>query len=378
MKNIIIFAHKLGSGGTEVSLLNTINELKKYNIKITLALFRKEGIYLKKLPKDIQVIEILSKFQDRYFWDKSECLNNLTCMEKIKVIFVKILSKISIVLFYKFLLKETNKIDELFDMAIDFLGYGDFGTPYIIEKINAKKKVMFVHDEKIDWMDNVRYWIYNFDKIFCVSEACKNSVKKEYPKLEEKLDIFRNIIDKEKVESLSNEDIEKLSTRTNLLTIGRLEYQKGYDLLIDIAKELDKSQFTWYIIGTGGLYHKIQEKIIESGLQDNIILLGMKLNPYPYLKQCDIYIQPSSHEGYGIAIAEARCLNKPIIATNLACIREQIKDKETGVLCEFNKNDFVNNIRELVNSKEKRKFYESNLKEEGFKDNNDIKKIVED
>ena len=162
------------------------------------------------------------------------------------------------------------------------------------------------------------------------------------------------------------------------MTIGRLEYQKGYDLLIDIAKELDKSQFTWYIIGTGGLYHKIQEKIIESGLQDNIILLGMKLNPYPYLKQCDIYIQPSRHEGYGIAIAEARCLNKPIIATNLACIREQIKDKETGVLCEFNKNDFVNNIRELVNSKEKRKFYESNLKEEGFKDNNDIKKIVED
>ena len=104
----------------------------------------------------------------------------------------------------------------------------------------------------------------------------------------------------------------------------------------------------------------------------------MKINPYPYMKLSDIYVQPSRHEGYGIAIAEARCLNKPIIATNLECIREQITDNITGKLCEFNEEDFANSITELILNDSKRKYYQDNLKKEGFKNNNDIIKLLEE
>lgn len=376
MKKIIIFAKKMESGGTEVSLINTIKELEKYETEITLALLKKEGIYLKEIPKNVKVVEILNKNQNKYF----EKLNfkNTHLLLMIKIILMKILMKINLEKAYDILLNNIKKIDKNYDIAIDFHGYGYFGTAYVIKKIKASRKITFIHDENIDWMKNIENTISKYDKIYCVSTSCKDVVKKEYPELEKKLEVFRNIIDKDKVIKLSNEKIEDLSDKINLLTIGRLEYQKGYDLLIKIAKKLDKSKYRWYIIGTGSLYNEISKSIINNSLQENIILLGMKINPYPYIKSADIYVQPSRHEGYGIAIAEARCLNKPIIATDLECIKEQLINNYTGILCKFNVDDFWEKINDLMLDEEKRKFYSNNLKNDGFKDNNDIIKILEE
>ena len=376
MKKIIIISKKMESGGTEVSLLNTIKELRKHDVQITLGLLKKEGVYLEKIPKEVNVFEIFND-QEKYF-NKID-IKSLKVFEFFKIIFGKILRKMSYPLFYKYLLKQKlNENNEVYDLAIDYHGYGYFGTPYIIEKVKAKKKVTFIHDEKIDWLNKVENWFGKFDKIFCVSESCKNKVLLQYSYLENKLDIFRNIVDEEKILEDAKENIEGLSNKINILTIGRLEYQKGYDLLIKVANRLDKNKFTWYIIGEGSLKNKIQEDIEKNNLQQNVVLLGMKINPYPYMKLSDIYVQPSRHEGYGIAIAEARCLNKPIIATNLECIREQITDNITGKLCEFNDEDFANSITELILNDSKRKYYQDNLKKEGFKNNNDIIKLLEE
>ena len=164
-----------------------------------------------------------------------------------------------------------------------------------------------------------------------------------------------------------------------LLTVGRLEYQKGYDLLLEVAKLLKDAaiEFKWYIIGTGSLYENISKEIRVRELSNNVILLGMKENPYPYFLKCDIYVQPSRHEGYGIAIAEARILEKPIIVTNLDCVREQIKDSENGLLCEFDKIDFYNKIKLLINDENLKNKLIENLKRANKEWDNDIKKLLE-
>lgn len=377
MKDIIIITKKMELGGTEVSLLNTIYELEKYDVKITLALMKKQGILLDKIPKNVEVIEILNDDQNKYF-EKISINYNLKLF--IKVFLAKVLKKINISWFYDLLLKkiENNNLKE-YDLAIDYHGYGYFGTPYTIEKIKAKKKVTFIHDEKIEWLNIVQKWIGKFDKIYCVSKSCRVDVQRLFPKLEKKLDIYRNIIDKDKILALSKDKIENLpKNKIKLLTIGRLEYQKGYDMLIKVANNLDKNKFIWYIIGDGSLKTTIKNDVKMAGLENNIILLGTKTNPYPYLRQSDIYVQPSRHEGYGIAIAEARCLNKPILATNLDCINEQIENGITGILCDFEEQEFTANIKRLMNNENLRKSLSSNLKKKEFGDNNDIKKLLED
>lgn len=375
MKQILIISKKMELGGTEVSLLNTINQLKKKNVGITLALLKKEGEYVKKIPKDIKVIEILNKNTIKYF--EKINLKNITLKEKVKIILMKILKKISINTMYKIVLKGLERNKEYYDLAIDFHGYGYFGTVYLLEKVKAYKKVTFIHDEKIDWMSNVKNYIKKYDKIFCVSNSCLNKVAEKYKYLESKLDVFHNIIDVEKIKKMVDAKIDNLSNKVNLLTIGRLEYQKGYDLLINVAMKLDKSKYTWYIIGDGSLKEELQKAINENNLENNVILMGLKENPYPYIKKSDIYVQPSRHEGYGIAIAEARCLNKPIIATNLDCVKEQIKDGVTGILCEFDEQQFLNNINILIDNPDKRNMLSKNLEMQGFERKNDIKKLLE-
>lgn len=378
MKKIFVMAKKMESGGTEVALLNLLNELvKDKNNDITLGLLSMQGMYIQDIPKQVKVVEVLNKEQ-------------LACLEKmtIKNINFKILKfKIACKLLrkrplekYLKILQEVQQQEDTYDIAIDFHGYGYIGTVYVIEKINARKKIIFVHDEKIDWIDKIEAYMDKYDKIYCVSEACKKRIIERYLKYKKNIDVFRNIIPRGKIIELSKENINEMKdTCLKLLTVGRIEYQKGYDLLLDIAQVLKNKnlQFKWYIIGGGTLYEIINKRILEMGLSSNVILLGTKKNPYPYMAKCNIYIQPSRHEGYGIAIAEARVLEKPIIATNLDCIREQIVNGKNGLLCEFDKNDFYNAIIKLINDEELKESLVGNLKKDNQESTNDIKKLLE-
>lgn len=382
MQKIFIMAKKMESGGTEVSLLNLLNELVKIkNISIVLGVIQKKGMYLNDIPKQVKVIEVLNREQ-LLFLEKFR-MKNTKVKEFYKVIKFKLISKIkkeNISQKYERILKEVRKREEQYDIAIDFHGYGYIGTPYILKKIQAKRKAIFIHDEKIDWMDKVKKYIDKYDKIYCVSNACKEVVANTYPEYKNKVDIFKNIIDKDKIIKLSKEKIQDMNfDGIKLLTIGRIEYQKGYDLLIRIAQLLknDGYDFRWYIVGQGSLYREVEKEINKRELANYVILLGVKSNPYPYIKECDIYVQPSRHEGYGIAIAEARILEKPIVATNLNCVQEQITNNQNGILCDFDAKEFCSKIEELLSNKSLVGKLKANLQKENNSENSDIEKLLE-
>ena len=166
--------------------------------------------------------------------------------------------------------------------------------------------------------------------------------------------------------------------RIKLLTVGRFTEQKGFDIAVKVCDDLRKKglQFCWYFIGWGPEESKLKEMIVEKQLQDYAVILGEKKNPNPFIKQCDIYIQPSRHEAWGLVVHEARILHKPIICTHFAGSDEQIQDGETGYIVSIEDIEKLSKkISDLITNEEDRKRLSNNLMKQSNIDA-DFEKII--
>jgi len=143
------------------------------------------------------------------------------------------------------------------------------------------------------------------------------------------------------------------------LTVGRLTAQKAYELAIDAMKLLKDQgiKARWYILGEGELRNKLQQKIDSLGLKEDFLLLGAKENPYPYYKQCDLYVHATRFEGKSIAIQEAQILGCTILVSNCSGNREQVENGTDGVLCQLSSEEISRNIAELLGNEEKCREY---------------------
>lgn len=219
-------------------------------------------------------------------------------------------------------------LKEIAEKCDTFYGYGYFLTGYMAEKIKAKKKATWLHDEDFVWFRNVKKYADKFDRIFAASEAVKNSFIQRFPELKEKTEVFYNAIDTNLIieKSLCPCD-ERLTGNFIILTVGRLHNQKGYDIAIKTARLLKAAgvPFKWYAIGAGKEKEKLEKLIEKCGVKDCFFLLGRRDNPYVYMRQCDLYVQPSRHEGYVITLVEARTLGLPIVASDIPSSRGSVK-----------------------------------------------------
>ena len=374
-KNILIVIPAMISGGVEVSLVKFLKYLSKdKNLNIDLCLFERGGVNYKLIPNNVNIIDVNYKNDIYNFNNGIKDIIKYKGILKIKFLFFRILLKLKLLNdnwqgYYSLFLKKIIPIKKEYDLAIDYRGYGHLSSCFLAEKVNAKKKIMWLHDEKINWFYRVRIWIKFYDKFYCVSKAVMNKVSKEEKEIVEKLDIFYNLIDFEDIKKKSKEKVSiKFENCLNIVTCGRLEEQKGYDIAVKIAKILDDNniKFKWYILGDGSLKNDINKMISDNNLNDNFELLGNISNPFPYIKNADLYVQPSRHEGYGIAIAEARVLGVIPIATNLECVKEQITDGANGFLCDLDEKIFANKIISLINNKKMYDKIKENLKKDNF------------
>ena len=171
-------------------------------------------------------------------------------------------------------------------------------------------------------------------------------MQRSFPNHLNKLLIIGNITSPKLVLQLAEAPVEPLFNGLKLMTMGRLSPQKGYDMLVHSAKILKDSQldFKWYILGVGELQNQLNQLIEKYDLHNHIVFLGLKENPYPYIKQSDIYIQPSRFEGKSLAIDEAKILHKPIILTNFSTAKDQITNEVNGLIVEMNPEALVDGI----------------------------------
>lgn len=386
MRKILIAIPYLNSGGVEVSLIRFLKEfVKDENNDITLLMLKKEGMYLNDVPKNVKIMQV-SYNNDIYSYDHQikDIKNIMGINEKIKFLkyrlrLRKYLSSNDWGKYYKEILKHVNEVEGSFDLAIDWHGYGHFITTVVAEKVKACKKVFWIHDEKNEWLTKINYWLNKFDKIFCVGVACKNNALKNKPDLKDKLDVFYNMTDYVNVRkrALEKIDLPYEKDEFNIITVGRLEWQKAYDIAVLIAKELKKRKFNfcWYVIGDGHKRSEIEKLIEENNIGDCFKLLGIQNNPFPYVKNADVFVLASRHEGYCLATLEAKILGKVIIATDIESNREQITSYENGILCKLNPNDFADKIIEVASDDDLRNRLESNLKKENFDYTSEFQKL---
>lgn len=177
---------------------------------------------------------------------------------------------------------------------------------------------------------------------------------------------FYNVIDIEEIKRKSEQDeIIPFKESFNIVTVGRLTEQKGYDIAIKAASILKKRKinFAWYAIGGGRDEKKLKKLVEKYCLENQFVFLGRKKNPYPYMKHCDLYVQPSRHEGYVITLVEARALCLPILSSDIPSAREQIQDGINGYVAELSAEDLADKIEYLYNNPSQRKKTVEYLKE---------------
>lgn len=250
------------------------------------------------------------------------------------------------------------KFNEKYDLAVSFLEGG--AAYYVSNYVNAKKKACFIHIDYISAgysrkLDKDCY--LKFDRIFPVSEGVKNIFLTRYPELKDKTEVFENLIDIKKIEenALERTGFSDDYAGFRIVSIGRLDPQKSFEVSVDAMKILKDKGFDvrWYVFGDGAERKHLEQRIEMLGLSGSFFLPGSVKNPYPYLKQCDVYAHASRYEGKSIAVSEARVLACPIVVTNCGGNREQVENGVDGLLCEFDAGDLASKIEILLKDRER-------------------------
>lgn len=361
MINILILTSSFAMGGTEAALNSLLNKLDKEKYNVTVLSITQEGPMLKEVPESVFLKQLkFSNPKYRIFVsgrkERTGNIKDFLAKVQKRVWYWNYKETEEYNQFYERLLPLTENEPEEYDLMLDFHGYGYFLTAYGAKKICAKKKAMWIHDENVWWVYKIASYLREYDKIFCVSKAVRQSFINKYPKYQSNTEVFYNLTDtlriRKKAEQLYKDD--RYIGERKLLTIGRLEIQKGYDIALKAAEILKKDQisFKWFFMGDGNLKKWIEKEIKNKGLSSHVILLGQCENPYPYIKDCDYYVQPSRHEGYATTILEARVLKKIIVASDIPSNREQIQSGINGYLEKVDGKAFADRLESLIgNSK---------------------------
>lgn len=383
MKKIAIVTRKMIAGGIEKALISMLNLIPKDEYEVTLFVMAKGGEFEKLIPKHVKIKCVFGDENST----KEKVINNLRKGQFIQTCRVLLYTKLAlrakkISKQEDYFLKISPVENEVYDLAIAYHTPASFPVKYVANYLNAKQKIAWIHSDIEEYKEEMKLYIdyyKNFNRIFCVSKYGLEKFTKMYPDFSEKTRLFYNIINENELKILADEgdSFEDSFSGLRILTVGRLTDQKGYDILPQIVSDLnsDGLDIRWYCIGEGELRELLEEKIIQYNLQQRLILLGSKTNPYPYFKDCDIYVQPSRHEGYCITLAEARYFCKPIVTTDFVGAREQIDNNKTGSIVKFDSDDVYNEVRKLIHSKDIREKYIKNLKKDDFLQN-DIYEVL--
>lgn len=330
MKKIAIFQTDLNIGGIEKSLVNLLNNIDYKKISIDLYLFDNNNlVYIDDIPRSVNII-----FLNR--------LNKLTKFIPFKLVY----------LFYK------NKIKEEYDISIDYNSYSP-ETAVAALKVNSKKKIIWIHnDVKIKLKEEYKYRILHFffkskykyfNSFVSVSSGALESFKEVNKVKNKRYHVIPNIIDtyeiKAKISDKCNIKVDK--NKINLVTVGRLVHQKGFDILInefyDVIKENDK--YHLYIIGDGPLKEEINNQIKGLNLSKYVTILGYRKNPFNIMDKMDAFILTSRYEGQGMVFKEAEAIGLNII------LPDHLKKYVEGIPSTKNIHESILNVK-----KQKHKF----------------------
>ena len=267
-----------------------------------------------------------------------------------------------------------------YDLAISFI------TPHniVLNKVRAKKKIAWIHTDystiHVNAEKELPVWS-GYDHIVSISPDCTKSFLKVFPSLEPKIIEIENILSAGFIRQqagLFDVSKEMPPTGLRLLSVGRYCHAKNYDNVPEMMKLLVESghkDLRWYIIGFGNDEDLIRRRIADAGMEKYVILLGKKENPYPYIKACDIYVQPSRYEGKSVTVREAQVLCKPVIVTNYSTAKSQIQNGIDGIIVPLDNEGCARGIASVMNDNELQKSITDYLSKHDYGNEDEVEKV---
>lgn len=365
-KNVLFIIPSLGAGGGEKSLINLLSQFDYNKYNVDLFLLNHNGLFMNLIPKEVNILmlkENIRIFNEGIVSSISKFLLKGNLRLAYSRLMFCIINRINPVgkgeqYSWKYLRQAIGILDNNYNVAI---GYLEKTSNYICcDCVQADKKIGWIHNDyrklELDKVFDEKYF-NQLDNLITVSEHCQEVLKEEFPRENEKIKLIHNIISKNTIEKLAQEplkNIEMSNGNINILSIGRLHEQKGFDMAIEACKLLVTKglKICWYVIGEGQERESLERLIKKNNLQNHFHLLGVQSNPYKFLKKCDIYVQPSRYEGKSVAIEEAKQLCKPIIVTNFSTVTDQIEDNVTGIVINMNFKSIAEGIEKVSCNKE--------------------------
>lgn len=383
-KKVAILLPWLKMGGTNKIALNFIRELSEY-CEVTLVLSEKSGELLSDLPSGVHLI--IDEMADikKLFVDDIKHFR-IGAIVKDFIYYAKIRMGKDSIDNYRYIVDRSRQIcGTEFDCAISYHGQSPERLLNLLYRIKSKKRVAWIHGEMAfseDKCRRLRKYYQQIDHFFFVSKPTQDSFAKVIPFDTAKATVYYNPIDKQDILKKSLQQCEPAFDKSyiNLLTVGRVSSEKGQDMIPAITRRLIDlgHRVRWYIVGDGDMRPEIEKRMKAEQVEDSIFLLGVRTNPYCYMRACDIYVQPSYTEGYSTTICEAGMLGKAIVGTRPSGgIRDQITDGIDGSIVDATIDGLTEGILELLNNNELKQQFEAKIQEKNFEGKGEIRKFLE-
>lgn len=399
MKKILFVINTMGTAGAEKALIELLSHIDPSKYECCLLVLMNQGQLIKDIP---DYVRILNKN-----YDYCDILSKEGKRHIIRHTFFTMFKHAAVFKFFLYIVREwiymkkqgnvlydklmwqvmacgAPRIKEKFDLAVAFHEGGS--SYYVANYVKADKKVSFIHISYTDAgyrksLDRNAYSL--IDRIYGVSDEVKDAFLQVYPELSNKVGVFHNMIDPDKIlkkgelGSGFTDDFDGI----RILSVGRLHRQKTYELAIAATKCLIErgKKVRWYILGEGEERDFLTSEIKRLAVEDAVVLVGDVDNPFPYYKNCDIYAHASRFEGKALAIQEAQIFKKPIIATDCNGNREQIVQEYDGILCEPDANVIADCIERMIDDRQTATLYGNRAYEKiinQLKNENELDKLL--
>lgn len=394
--HILINMHYLEIGGAETALIGLLNALDPKRVDVDLFLHDHRGEMMQFVPEWVNVLPPIKEYTmlERPITELIKRGHWLIAAARLWAKYVskkahkKSHSCLPNASVFHYMAKYTTPLlprinpNVTYDLAISFL------TPHQItlQKIDARKRIAWIHTDYtkiwVDADDELPVWS-KYDYIASISPDVTKTFLQTFPTLANtnKIVEIENILSPAFVRRRA--DIEDVEGELNkyggvkLLSIGRFSEAKNYDNVPDICRRMVKEgvDVKWFIIGYGGDEQLIRRKIEEAGMQEHVIILGKRSNPYPYIKACDIYVQPSRYEGKSVTVREAQMLCKPVVVTNYPTASSQIKNGIDGVIVPMDNEGCAKGLAEVIADKTLQERLVGYLKTHDYGNESEVDKI---
>ncbi len=373
MKKILIATRDLNVGGVQKSLVellkNIEGEINVGEYVVDLLLLNDNGALRDQISNKINIIKpnkCFRKFGVSSAEAKKE--KKLFLTRTISALWSKIFSN---KLPLKIALKKQCEIGE-YDLAISYAVTIDKHSMYagwaelVLNKCSAGKKVVYVHNDYVNSAlnnKNTYGLLKRFDNVWFVSKSCEKNFLDNYSEFNGKTNFLYNFVNGGLVKNWAEEKSDYVKGEgLNIVTVSRLSPEKGHLRILNVLKTLkdDGYKFKWHIVGDGPIKNDIENRVIEWGLQDFVYLYGEKKNPYPYIKNADLFLLGSYNESFGLVLIESMILQVPVFSTNTIAAMEIVG--ENGFVCENNEKSIYNELKNILNNPQCLLRYKQNLK----------------